>query len=372
MEVLRNRHEAELGKAEGYPICAPSASIQRKYVVGLVSRRDEISPSRKVARGERVRELKRAPSELDVGFDEYLDRSCTTGLLVLRGDTICAERYQYDRTPAHRMTSMSMAKTVVAMLVGVAAAEGRIASLDDRAEKYAPELEGTPYGATPLLHLLTMSSGIRFSEVYSGSDDVATLARLSVLGESEGGAATLRPFAERQRPAGEKYKYASGDTQALGLVVRGATGQTLAEYLSEKIWKPMGAEADASWLIDKGGYEAAFTGINATVRDYARFGMLLANGGALDGQQLIPMQWVLAASSPVARGFPGGFFAGYGFQTWVLPEAGQFALRGVRGQYLFVDPRTRVVMVHTAAGHVGEPAGRVLALWNAVSGALAQ
>ena len=158
------------------------------------------------------------------------------------------------------MTSFSMAKTIVAMLVGIALSEGAIQSLDDRAEKYVPELKGTPYGETSIRHLLTMSSGIRFSETYSGTDDVATLVRLSVLGESDGGAATVMPFRTRERPAGERYHYSSADTQVLGLVLRAATGRPLADYLSEKIWQPMGAEADASWLIDKGGYEIGLRG----------------------------------------------------------------------------------------------------------------
>jgi CubicO group peptidase (beta-lactamase class C family) len=134
----------------------------------------------------------------------------------------------------------------------------------------------------------------------------------------------------------------------------------------------MGAEADASWLIDKGGYETAFTGFNATLRDYARFGMLLANGGAIEGKQLIPAKWVAAASAPTARGFSGSLFAGYGFQTWVLSEPMQFALRGVRSQYLLVDPVSRTVLVHTAAGRLGEPSGDILKLWKQVTSGAAK
>src|SRR5262249_40552640 len=162
------------------------------------------------------------------------------------------------------------------MLVGLALSDGRIRSLDDRAEKYVPELNGSPYGETALRHLLTMSSGVRFREQYTGDDDVFELARLSLLGQSAGGAATVAPFRTRERAAGEKFSYASAETQVLGLVLRSATGTPLAEYLSERIWAPMGAEADASWLIDKAGYEVAFMGVNATVRDYARLGLLLA------------------------------------------------------------------------------------------------
>jgi len=179
--------EVALGQAEGYPICPASLRPDTRCLVGLVSRFDEVFPARKVAKGAKARPLKRAAIEhpiryryqsQDCGLDDYLSRHRTTGLLILKGDTILAERYQYDRMPEQRMASYSMAKTIVAMLVGIALAEGRIQSLDDRAEKYVTELKGTLYGETPIRHLLTMSSGVRFTEVYSGSDDVATLARL--------------------------------------------------------------------------------------------------------------------------------------------------------------------------------------------------
>ena len=380
--------EIALGKDQGYPICAPSLQPPTHCLIGLVSRRDEISPARKVARGETPRELRRAAAEPEIayryqgesgGIDRYLSRNRTTGLLILQGDTILVERYQYERTPQHRMTSMSMAKTVVAMLVGIAVHEKAIASIDDRAQDYVEALRGSAYGETRIVDLLRMSSGIRFNEVYSGADDVATLARLSILGQSEGGPATVAPFATRARPPGEVFNYASGDTQVLGLVLRAATGRPLAEYLSEKIWKPMGAEADASWLIDKGGYEAAFSGLNATLRDYARFGLLLADDGAVEGRQLIPADWVRAATRPSAGRFAPGQMRnalgssmgvyGYGYQTWLFAgKERQFALRGIRGQAVLVDPARRLVLVHTAAMGIGTGNGELTALWNKLSG----
>jgi CubicO group peptidase (beta-lactamase class C family) len=378
--------EEALGRAEGYPICGSLVVPETRCLVGMVSRRDEVYPHRTVGKPERPRELRRASAEplvrIDYGsykgtVDDYLARNRTTGLLILKGDTILVEKYQYDRTPAHRMTSFSMAKTVTALLVGIALAEGSIKSLDDPAQKYVIELVGTPYGETPIRHLLTMSSGVRFSETYSGTDDVATLARLSILGESEGGAATVAPFASRERQPGQRFSYASGDSQVLGLVVRAATGKPLADYLSEKIWKPMGAESDASWMIDKGGYEIGYAGINATVRDYGRLGMLLANDGMLDGRRILPSGWVKAATTPSAKQFePGharaGLF-GYGYQTWLLGgKERQFMLRGLRGQAIFVDPVTKLVLVQTSAGDVAGVSGDLLALWFTVSKTLAK
>src|SRR5215468_12714159 len=146
-----------------------------------------------------------------------------------------------------------------------------------------------------------MSSGVQFAEGYTGNSGLGTLFRLSALGESEGGPATVMPFSTRERAPGERFHYSSAETQVLGLVVRAATGKPLAEYLSEKIWQPMGAEADASWIVDKGGYEVAYIGINARVRDYARLGMLLANDGVLDGRSIIPVGWVREATTPSAK-----------------------------------------------------------------------
>jgi CubicO group peptidase (beta-lactamase class C family) len=371
--------EAALGQAEGYPVCAPSLRTETRCLIGNTSRFDEVYPARRVSRGAEARPLKRATAEPALrytfgfrsnGLDDYLARNRTTGLLILKGDSILAERYQYDRTPAHRMSSYSMAKTIVAMLVGIALSDGRIRSLDDRAEDYAAELKGTAYGETPIRHLLTMSSGVRFTEYYSGSDDVTTLVRLSVLGESPGGPETVKPFGKRDRKPGERFSYSSGETQVLGLVLRGATGSPLADYLSAKIWQPMGAEADASWGIDKGGYEAAYFAVSATLRDYARLGMVLANNGALDGRQIIPADWVRAATTPPARQFEPGRahpFYGYGYQTWILPgPERQFVLRGLRGQAVFVDPKSKLVMVHTAAREIGDPAPELNPLWLAV------
>jgi len=376
--------EDAMGKAEGYPACAPSLFVEPRCVVGLVTKRDASYAARDVPKGERVLALPRAAREPSIayrygqlagGLDAYLDSTHTTGLLIVKDGTILAERYQYDATPASRMTSFSMGKTVTAMLVGIAVADGAIASIDDRADKYVPELRGTLYGETRIRHLLTMSSGVRFVETYSGSDDIATLALRTLLGGSDGGAASLAPFTTRERPAGERFHYSSADTQALGLVLRAATGRTLADYLSEKIWKPMGAEADATWLVDMGGYEIAYAGVNATLRDWGRFGMLLANGGVAGGRQVIPASWVRDATRPAGKGFyPGdhGQFFGYGYQTWIMPGDGrQFVLRGLRKQFVFVDPDAKLVMVSTAAENVAGGNGEQLALWNAVTRALA-
>ena len=283
--------------------------------------------------------------------DTFLAQNRNTGLLILKGDTIVVERYQYGRTPQMRFQSYSMAKTVVAMLFGIALGEGRIASIDDTADQYVPELKGHPYGGTKLRHLLTMSSGVRFVEEYNGRDDITELARRTLYQQGPGGVQAVLPFNVRARPAGERFSYASAETEVLSLVLRNAVGKPLAEYLSEKLWQPMGAEADATWLVDAGGHELGYIGLNVTLRDWGRLGLLLANGGAMDGKQIIPAEWVKAATRPDAPHLRVGYatrYNGYGYQTWLVDEQGRFALLGVRGQAVFVDPQSKVVVVHTA------------------------
>lgn len=362
--------ELLLGKAEGYPVCPlPQGPTEQRCLVGMLSHFDEIVPARKVAKPAAPRALKRAAKEPAITYtfrdqpggtiDSFLQKSRNTGLLVMQGDTILVERYQYERKPEDRFQSYSMAKTVVAMLVGIALADKKIDSIDDRAEKYVPALKGHLYGETSLRHLLTMSSGVKFSENYDGRDDVAVLARKTLYQQGPGGADSVTSFTQRARPAGERFSYASAETEVLGLVLRAAVGKPLAEYLSEKIWQPMGAEADATWLMDAGGYETGYMGINATLRDWGRLGMLLANDGALDGRQIIPAEWVRAATTAESPHLQFGVatkFNGYGYQTWLIhPKERMFALLGVRGQAVMVDPQSKVVVVHTAVH--GQSAG---------------
>ena len=356
--------EETLGKWQGYPVCTAfdGAQLAQRCLVGLLSNWDQLATTHKVARGETVAPLKRAPIEPGIpykhrdtavpGVDDFLSRHRNTGLLILSGDTILYERYQYGRKPEQRFHSFSMAKTVVAMLVGIALQEGKIGSIDDLAEKYVPALHGTPYGMTSLRHLLTMSSGMRFVEEYTGADDVARLSLRTYGRKGSGGAETVSEFRLREAPAGTRFKYVSADTQVLGLALRAAVGMPLADYLSRKVWQPMGAEADATWHVDPGGNELGFSGINATLRDWGRLGLLLANDGAMNGRQIVPAEWVRHMTTPEAPYLQVGVatkFNGYGYQTWLIdPSKRYFALLGVRGQGVFVDPETKTVVVHTA------------------------
>lgn len=364
--------EALLGKPQGYPICrftGPGGSDQ--CLVGAFSHFDELFPARTVAHGAAAHALKRAAAEPAIAYtykgqpgniDSFLAANRNTGLLVLQGDTILVERYQYERKAADRFQSMSMAKTVMAMLMGIAISEKSIASIDDRAEQYVPQLKGSLYGGTSLRHLLTMSSGVKFREDYDGKDDSAVLSSRTFGRVGAGGPDSVYGFNTRANPPGTKFYYASAESQVLGLVLRAAVKKPLADYLSEKIWVPMGAEADATWLIDQAGYEMGYAGLNATLRDWGRFGLLLANDGAMDGRQIIPADWVRAATTAEAPHLKVGVATrnnGYGYQTWLInANERQFALLGVRGQAVFVDPKAKLVIVHTAVHATQRDAAR--------------
>jgi CubicO group peptidase (beta-lactamase class C family) len=371
----------DYGAAEGFPTGDRTTFFTTPFLVGSHSALDRVFESRVVPRGDAPSRLGRAGAEPVIQYyyqgaaadlDLYLQRNPTTGVLVARGDTILLERYQYGRNDRHRFTSWSMAKTVTSMLVGIAIAEGRIRSVDDVASAYVPGLARTEYGRTSLRHLLQMSSGVRFEEVYSGRDDVARLSRETFLQMAPGGVEAVTHFNERAVPAGTKFSYASVETQVLGLVLRSAVGRPVAEYLSEKIWQPIGAEADATWLVDRSGQEVTYCCINAVLRDYARLGLLLAHDGNWRGRQLIPARWIEEATTvrPDQEHLKPGIarpFFGYGYQTWIFPgERRTFALLGVRGQTIMVDPGSRLVMVHTAVRKQSAGATEVGALWRGV------
>jgi CubicO group peptidase (beta-lactamase class C family) len=266
-----------------------------------------------------------------------------------------------------------MAKTIVAALIGIAVKDGAIGSIADPAEAYVPGLKGTEYGRTPIKALLQMSSGVVFRETYAAGDDIRQLGQ-QLFGQSPVGSIdALKKFNNRARPPGQQFSYSSAETLVLGLVLAGATRRPVADYAREKLWQPLGAEADAKWLVDAAGQEITFAYFNATLRDWARLGLMLAHDGTWNGRAIVPREWLVAATS-IAPGderlkivdFENQ--VGYGFQTWLLPGRRRaFFLDGSYGQRILVDPEAKLVMVHTAAYAANVvPRRELLALWDAV------
>jgi CubicO group peptidase (beta-lactamase class C family) len=365
----------DFGRKDGYPICTRFAYINNTHCrVGAFSHHDTLFPARTIAAPKQPVPLARAAREpniryrfngLELTLDDYLNRQPVTGFLIAKDNTILVERYQYGRTDADRMASFSMAKSVVGLLIGIAVQDGVIRSVDDPAETYVPALQDTECGRTPIKALLLMASGIAFSEEDDNpNSDASVLARLTLGQDPAGSLGALKQFNTRRSPAGAHFYYASAETEVLGFVLAAATKRTLSDYAAEKLWQPLGAEANATWIIDATGQEVAFGFINAVLRDWARLGLMLAHRGAWQGRSVVPEDWLAAsARDAIPTDLP---IQKYGYQIRYSADTRRFLLRGIRGQNVYVDPDLKLVLVQTAVGG-GEPeALETFALWTAL------
>ncbi|THD59017.1 MAG: class C beta-lactamase-related serine hydrolase [Bradyrhizobium sp.] len=372
------------GAAEGFP--APSSLRARlhgnpfepNYRVGAFSHFGEIYTTRKIERAATPWMFKRSLAELRYSYKgkpssltEYLSRNPVTGLLIAKDDRILFEHYQYGRTDRDRMLSQSMVKSITGILIGIAVSEGAIKSVDDTPETYVPGFKGTEYGRTPIRDLLHMSSGVDFGEERDDSRDLNRLWGDMIRGSwfsQKGTVASIAQFNHRIAAPGTRYYYASIEPDVLGVVLHNAVNKSASDYLQEKVWQPIGAEADASWFLDAEGFEVAHFGFNAVLRDYARLGRLLAYDGAWEGKEIIPAQWMLEATTVRPSDsylLPGKAMPdfGYGYFLFLLPgKRRQFAFSGDLGQRVCVDPASKLVMVQTAL----ETRPEVWRLWSAV------
>ena len=377
-------HAELYGAAAGFPVPSFLQAVRQgnpykpEYRVGAFSHFDEIYTTRRIKRAAVPWTFKRLPTDIRYSYrgkpsslTEYLARNPVTGLLIAKDDRILFEHYQYGRTDRDRLLSQSMVKSITGILIGIAVSEGAIKSVDDKPETYVPGFEGTEYGRTPIRDLLHMSSGVDFGEERDSSRDLNRLWRDMVLGlgiTTRGTVNSIAQFNQRIAPPGTRYYYASIEPDVLGVVLHNAVNKSASDYMQEKVWEPIGAEADAAWFLDAEGFEVAHFGFNAVLRDYARLGRLLAHDGAWDGKQIIPAQWMIEATTVLpsdAHLLPGKAMPefGYGYFLWLLPgKRRQFAFSGDLGQRVCVDPASRLVMVQTALD--GGP--EVWRLWAAL------
>lgn len=359
--------EEKLGKAANYPVGSLRDFLSNEqYRVGSWSALSQVPgiQVRTVARPGESRPLPRAALAPSITYSlnneklslkDYMARQRTTGLLVLRNGEIVAEYYGYGRQEDARFLSMSMAKSVTSLLIGQAVERGHIASLDDVAEKYVKELAGSPYGGTTLRHLLRMSSGLTFTERYDGRDDIARLINANTGVPGAGSAFDLlRSITDRHSPSGEKFAYASAETEILGRVLVAATGKSIAALTHEWLWQPLGAEHEAYWRIAADGQEITYAAFNASLRDWGRLGVMLARDGKVGDRQVISREYLLDATDqarqpPAFRPRRASANLGYGYQFWLMPMRERtFLMMGIHGQAVFVQPASGIVMVTTS------------------------
>ena len=329
-------------------------------IVGNFRAMDTMFQTAPVRRADRPYAFARAPRELPRSYQykgeskdlaRFLEETWTTGLVVVQDGAIAHEQYFRGQAAQSKTISWSVAKSFISALVGIAIAEGRIKNIGDPISDYVPRLKGSAYDGVAIKHVLHMASGVRFNEDYGDFwSDINRLGRAIAFNTS------LDEFVaslEREYEPGSCHHYVSMDTQALGMLLRAATGETLASYLERRIWKKIGMESDAYWLIDSKGMELAFGGLNAVLRDYARFGQLYLNEGVWEGQQVVPRGWLRAATVHSAprecpRRAPS-MGLGYGYQWWIPPGEGDYLAIGVYNQFVYVHPRHRVVIAKSSA-----------------------
>jgi CubicO group peptidase (beta-lactamase class C family) len=278
-------------------------------------------------------------------LERFIEEQFVSGLLVLHEGRIRLERYALGHAPDERWTSFSVAKSITSTLVGAAIGDGYIDSLDDDVTRYISDLQDTAYDGVTVRHLLTMTSGVAFNEDYD--DPHSDIMRLYSEPPAPGIDATVGfvRHLEREAEPGTLWRYKTPETNLAGVLVMEATGISLSEYLAEKIWRPYGMETDATWLVDHVGNEQGGCCLQAALRDYARFGQFILEGGKIDGESILPEGWLEAATSEqAATGLPGG----YGFQWWPLGD-GTFQARGIFGQLIHLDPARELVIVISAA-----------------------
>lgn len=281
------------------------------------------------------------PLPLQTDIDAFMQHQRTAGLVILVDGEMVLERYGLGFSPQGKWTSFSVAKSLTSTMVGAALKDGAIRSLDDKVTNYIAGLKGSAYDEVTVRQLLTMTSGVRWNEDYTDPDsDVARFNEARAVGGEDVTVSYMKTL-PREAPAGTKWVYKTGETNLIGVLVSEATGKPLAQYLSEKVWVPLGMEQDASWLLGSTGHEISGCCLQATTRDFARFGQFIAEGAVIDGKRIVPDDWLAEATVKQADiGVPG---RGYGFQWWTYDD-GSFAAQGIFGQGIFIDPARRLII----------------------------
>jgi CubicO group peptidase (beta-lactamase class C family) len=308
--------------------------------------------------GEKVRPLPRAAHDLEVRYESggavwdaarFMEHNHVAGLLILHRGRIVLERYGLGQTEHEQWVSFSVAKSVTSTLLGAAVRDGLIGGLDDPVTRYVPELSNSGYAGVTVRQALTMTTGLQWDEDYKNPDsDWGRTLSVDVPGDTRPAVDIVKYMAglPRAKAPGTVFVYNSGNAQILGVIVQRATHKTLAAYLEEKVWKPAGMEADAFWVRDRFGRTLGRSLLNATLRDYGRFGYFFMHGAAINGVSILPAGWVADATrSHIKTGWGD---IGYGYQWWINPD-GTYRALGICGQMIFLDPKADIVVVANSA-----------------------
>jgi CubicO group peptidase (beta-lactamase class C family) len=327
---------------------------------------DRLFTTRTVPRAGAVWQLQRAERALKFTYSfkgstytsqQFLERTYTNALLVMKDGRIVFETYRNGTDAATRFIGWSMTKSIVSILIGCAVAEGRIRSLDDPIERYLSELKGGGYAGVTIRQILQMRSGVDYEERYDfGNPGTAARNHENALVRNVVRFADAARTIERKNVPGIVWQYKTLDTAVLGWLLERVTGGTLAAYTAQKLWEPLGAEADGFYIMDGPpgrGREFSGAGFNATLRDFARFGQMVLDGGSANGNQIVSAEWIRESTRPTDPSTPG---RGYGYQWWTVSGTQAFHATGLQGQFIYIDPLTRTVVVKLSYFPPGEEA----------------
>ena len=320
---------------------------------------DRLFPTRAVAHGAHPKPLPLSDTPLgpvhfrDAGtsydLEQYLDLNRVAGLLVLKDGRVALERYRYGNSERTRWMSMSVAKSITSTLVGAALAQRRITSLSDPVTRYVTSLSGSAYDGVSVRDILMMSSGVRWNETYTDSASDRRHLLEAQISQQPGAAMKLMSTLPRAAKPGFVNNYSTGETQVAGELVRSAVSRPLADYLADRIWSRYAMEADARWWLDSpNGHEIGGSGFSATLRDYARFGQFILDGGIAHGEPILPKGWIHDATA--RKTLRGGAALPYGYFWWPGPTPaerrdGAFEALGIFGQHLYINPAAHLVIV---------------------------
>lgn len=274
-----------------------------------------------------------------IPFDTFLEKHKTVAFLVIQDDTIQYERYFKKYTKESIVPSFSMAKSVISILIGCAIEDRLIHSVNDPVTAYLPHLATNGFDKVNIEHLLQMTSGLNFNEGYTNPFGHAATFYYGL---------NLRKVISKLKlktVPGQGFDYVSGNTQLLGAILEKVLkNKTITTYFQEKIWSQLDMEYDASWSLDKkkNGMEKTFCCINARARDYAKIGRLYLNKGNWNGKQLVPENWVIS-STKVDENEGSAWY--YQYQWWLPSKDGDFMAQGILGQYIYVNPAKKLIII---------------------------
>lgn len=314
-----------------------------------------ILPQRIIAKGPHVTPLKNGPALAlsDEKIKRFFDEQSIGSLVVLHKGQLIYEGYGLGFTPDSKWTSFSVAKSFTSTMVGAAIKQGHIKSLDDKVTDYIPSMSGSAYDDVTVEQLLTMTSGVAWNEDYS--DPNSDVSKFNFTQPIDGVDITASYMRELGRavPAGERWLYSTGETNLIGLLVSQATGQTLSSYLSDTVWSKIGVEQDATWVLGPTEHEISGCCIQASTKDYARFGQFVLDGAMINGESIVPEGWFAKATTKQADIGQEG--RGYGYQWWTWDD-GSFQGRGIFGQGIYIHPEAQLVIAVNSSWSSAAPA----------------